>query len=292
MKSKLEQFNLLDEVTADDSQVRDQGDRTCFAPSPSFHYSTNPAGGLAEQPDTNDVPEYPGQDEEGDEKPTSEGLDQATTEQLTDDPGSGVQTVGRFDEGESSDEAEPEQARPVVDEESNAGLLSSGEHTEQPVDVAENDPEQGTTAVTASDDGHPGSAEDLDAAAVHEHPDVRDTPPLEGNSTEYEDVAATNEDHEADYNENGQDSEPGETVNIEGDAGDEDWETTASDIQHTQDDLEQHEADGGATGTEKREQILGISIADDLKPPSTDPNTIELTASRPDEDLTVVQQGT
>lgn len=291
MKSKLEQFNLLDEVTADDAQVRDQGEYRCFVPSLSSHYSTKPADGLAEQPDTNDVPEYPGQDEEGDEKPTSEGLDQ-TTEQLTDDPGSGARTVGRFDEGESSDEAEPEQARPVVDEESNAGLLSSDEHIEQPVGVAENDPEQGTTVVTASDDGHPVSVEDLDAPAVHEHPAVRDTPPLGGNPTEYEDVVATNEDHEADYNENDQDSEPGETVTIEGDARDEDWETTASDIQQTQDDREQHEAGGDATGTEKREQALGLSIVDDLKPPSTDPDTIELTDSRPDEDPTAAQQGT
>ena len=230
----------------------------------SFHYLTKPVGGLAEQPDANDVPEYPGQDEEGDENPTSEGLDQATTEQLPDDVGSGAHTVGRFDEGESSNETEPEQAQPAGDEEPNAGLLSSDEHTEQPVGVAGDDPEQETTAVTASDDGHPGSAEDLDTVTVHEHSDARDTPPLGGNSTEYENVVATNEDHEADYNENDQDREPGETVTIEGDARDDDWETTTSDVQQTQDDLEQHEVEGDAVGTEKRKQAVGISIGDDL----------------------------
>ena len=132
--------------------------------------------------------------------------------------------------------------------------------------MAENDPEQEITVVTASDDGHPGSAKDLDAAAVHEHSDVRDTPPLGGDSTEYEDVVATNEDHEADYHENDQDREPGETVAIEGDARDDDWETTVSEVQQTQDDLDQREVEGDAAGTERSEQADGINIADNLTP--------------------------
>jgi len=180
------------------------------------------------------------------------------TEQLTDDVGSGAYTVGRFDEGESLNEAEPEQAQPAGDEESNVGLLFSGEYTEQPVGAAENDPEQ---AVTASDSGHSGSAEDLDAVTVQQHPDVRDTLPLGGNPTEYEDVFAINE---VDYNETDEVSESGEAVTIEGDTRDDDWETTASDAQQTQDNLEQHEVEGDGVGTEKREQAVGISITDDL----------------------------
>jgi hypothetical protein len=140
LKSKLEQFNLLDEVTAEDAQVRGQGKQTYLSPYYRPCYSTKSAGGLAEQPDANDVPEYPDQDEEGDENSTFEGLDQATTEQQTDGAGSGAHTVDRFDEGESSNEAEPEQAQPAGDEESTAGLLSGDEHTEQPVGAAEDDP--------------------------------------------------------------------------------------------------------------------------------------------------------
>jgi hypothetical protein len=265
LKSKLEQFNLLDEVTAEDAQVRGQGGQTYYVPLLSSCYSTKSAGGLAEQPDANGVPEYPDQDEEGDENSTFEGLDQATTEQLTDGAGSGAHTVDRFDEGESSNEAEPEPAQPAGDEESNAGLLSSDEHAGQSVGAAENDPEQGTTAGTASDNGHSGPTEYIDAATVHEHSDVHSMPPLGGNSTQYEDVAATNEDHEADYNENDQDGEPGETVTIEGDAGGDDWETTTSDVQQSQGDLGQHEAEGDDVRTEKREQAVDIIIADDSR---------------------------
>jgi hypothetical protein len=119
--------------------------------------------------------------------------------------------------------------------------------------VAEYDRKQGATAVTVSDSGYPGSAEDLDAAAVHEHSDVRNTPPMGGNSTGYEEVVATNEDYETDYNGNDPDSEPGETVTIEGDTRDGDWETTASDAQQTQNDLEQHEVQHDAVGMEKSE---------------------------------------
>lgn len=266
MKSKLEQFNLLDEVTADDTQVRDLGEHTYLIHLLPSHCSTKPIGSLAEQPDANDVSAYPGQDEEDDENPTSEGLDQATTEQPIDDAGSGAHTVDRFDEGESSNEAEQRQAQPAGDEESNVGPLSDDEHTEQPVGAAENDHEQEATAVTASYDGHPGSAEDLDAAAIHDHSDIRNTPPLGGNSTKYEEVVTTNEDYEADYNENDQDSEPGETDTLEGDAGDGDWATTTFDAQQSPDSPEQHGAEGDAVGTENRKQVVTISIADDLIP--------------------------
>jgi len=223
-----------------------------FHPLLSSHFSTRPIGDLAGRPDGNDVPEYPAQDE-SDEIPTSEGLDQVTTEQQTDDTGSGAHAVDRFDEGESSNEAEPEQAQPAGDEETIAGPLSGDEHTEQLVGVAEGDHEQGTVTTTASDNGYPGSEEDLDAAAVHDHSDVRNTPPLGGNSTEYEEVVATNEDYEADYNKNDQDSEPGDTVAIENDARGGDWETTASDAQQIQDDMEQHEVQEDTARTDHRE---------------------------------------
>jgi len=236
-----------------------------FRPLLSSHYSTRPIDDLAGRPDANDVPEYPAQDE-SDETPTSEGLNQVTTEQRTDNAGSGIHSVDRFDEGESSNEAEPERVQPAGDEDSIAGPLSGDEHTEQPVGVAEGDREQGTATATASDDGYPGSGEDPDAAAVHDHSDVRNPPPLGGNSTEYEEVAATNEDYEADYNENDQDSDPGEKVAIGNDARGGDWETTTSDAQQTQDDLEQHEIQGDAARMDNCEQMVCITIADDLTP--------------------------
>ena len=291
LKSKLEQLNLLDEATADDGQFRDQDERTYFISLMSSHCSIKPAGDLTEQPDAKGVPEYPAQDEEGYEDPTSEGFDQAVTEHPTDDAGPDVHTVDHFDEGELSVEVEPEQAQPAGDEEYDVGPLSGDEHTERPAGVAEGDPERGAATVTASDNGDPGSAEDLDASAVHEHSDVHDTQPL-GDSADYGEVAVTDQDYEADYNENGQDSEFGETVAIEGDARDGDWETTVSEVQQTHDDLEQHEGEADAAGTDKCEEMVHITIADGLTPPSTDSDTTGLTAPGLDDDPTVVQQGT
>jgi len=137
--------------------------------------------------------------------------------------------------------------------------------------------------VAVSDSGYPGSAEDLDATAVYEHSDVHNTPPLGGNSTEYEEVVATNEDYQADYNENDPDSEPGEMVAIEGDARDGDWETATSDQQPTQGDPGQHEIQRDAAGVDKGEQVLRITIADSLTPLSTGSDTIDLTAPGLDE---------
>jgi hypothetical protein len=256
LKSKLEQFNLLDEVSVDDAQLREQGEQTLFLPLLSPHYSAKPTDDLVERPDINDVPEYSTQDEQGDEPLAPEGFGQVTTDQRTDDGGSDAHAVDRSDEGEPLNEPELEQAQPASYEESTAGPLAGDEHTEQPVGVAEGDHEQGTTAVTISDNDYPGSAEDLDAAAVHEHSDVRNTSPPGGNATEDEEAVATNEDYEADYNENDPHSELGETVTIQGDTRDGDWERTASDAQQTQDHLEQHEIQHDATGVDKCEQVV------------------------------------
>ena len=289
MKSKLEQFNLI-EVSVDDTQLREQGEQIYFILLLSSHYSAEPADDLTEQANVNDIPEYPTQDEEEDDNPTSEGLDQGTIEQQTDGAGSSVHVVDRFDEGESSNQVEPEWAQPG-DEESTAGPLSGDEHTEHPDGVAEDDREQRTGGTTVSDNGYPVSAEDLDTAAIHEHSDVHTTPPLGENSTEYEEVVATNEDYEADYNEDDPDSEPGEAVTIEGDARDGDWETTASDAQQTRDDLEQHEVQHEATGMGEREQVVHIAVTDNLTLPTADSDTIDLTTPGPDDDPIATQQG-
>ena len=223
-----------------------------------------PTDDLTEQLDANEVSEYPAQDERGENQP--EGFDQTTIEQQTDDADSSAPAVDRFDEGESSNEAEPGQAQPAGYEEPTTGPLSGDEHTEQLVGVVEGDHEEGTTVVTISDIVYPGSAEDLDTTAVHEHSDVHNTPPLGGNSTEHEEVIANNEDYEADHNENDPDNEQGETVAIEGDARDGDWETAASDAQQTQDDLGQHELQPDAAGVDKGEQVPRITVPDDLTP--------------------------
>lgn len=260
-----------------------------YAPSPHRHHSAKPADDLTERADANDAPEYPAQDEGGDENPTSEEFGQATTQQQADDAGSGAHTVDRFSEGESSNGAEPERAQPD-NEETAPDLLPSDEHTEQPVGVVEGDHEQETETVTVSEGGHPGSTADLDTAAIHEHFDVRNTPPLGGNSTEYEEVVATNEDFEAHYNEGDPDSEPGETVTIQGDAIDGDWETT-SNAQQTQDDLEQHEVRGDSVGVDKRAVVRRVVVANELTPPSTDSDTIDLTDPRLDDGPIAAQQG-
>ena len=291
MKSKLEQFNLLDEAGAEGVQPREHGEQTYSIPLSSSHHPVKLADDLTEQPDTNGAPEYLAQNEEGDENPTSEGLDQTTTERQSDDVDSGVPAVDSLHGGESSNEAELEQVQPADDEESTADPLLGEEDTEQPVGTAEDDRDQGTAAATALDSGYPGPTEELDATAVHEHSDNRNTPPLGGNSTEYEEVAVTNEDYEADYNETEKDSEPGETVTIESDARDGDWETTASDPQHAQDDLEQHEDQHDVVGADKREQVVCITAADDLTPSSADSDTIDLTDPRFDDGPIVTQQG-
>ena len=205
-----------------------------------------------------------------------------TTEQQTEDAGSGALAVDRFDEGESSNEAELGQAQPAGDEEPTTGPLSGDEHTERPVGVVEGDHEEGTTVVTVSDSGYLGPAVDLDATAALENSNVRDTPPLGGTSTEYEEADATNEDYEADYNEIDPGSEPGETVTIEGDARDGDWETAASDAQHTQDDLGQLELQHDAAGVDKGERVIHITITNDLTPPSIGFDTVDLTTPGPD----------
>lgn len=230
--------------------------RHASSPLLSPHYSAKPTDDLAELPDTNDVPEYSAQDGQGDEPLASEGFDQVTTEQQTDDAGSGAHAVDRSDEGEPLNELELEQAQPAGHEESTVGPLAGGEHTEQPVVVAEGDHEQGTTALTVSDNDYSGSTEDLEVAAAHEYSDGRNTPPLGGNATEDEEAVAINEDYEADYNENDPHSEPGETVTIEGDARDGDWERTTSDAKQAQDHLEQHGIQHDTTGVDKREQVV------------------------------------
>lgn len=244
---------------------------------------------LTEPPNVHEDLDYPAQDQEGNENLTSEGHYQVTTEQQTDVPGPAVHAIDRSGEGESSNDVEPEQAQPADDEESTVGPLSGDECTELPVGVVESNRAQGTAVVTDSDNGHPGPAEDLDAAAAHDHPDHRNTPLLGENSTEYEEVVTPNEDYEADYNENDQDSEHGEPVAIEGYARDADWETTASDTQHTQYDQEQHEYD--AAGTDKCGQTVRILSTDDLTPLSIDSETIDLTAPNPDHDHITGQQG-
>lgn len=237
-----------------------------------LHYSAK----LTEQPDANEFSEYPAQDEEGDEN-QPEGFDQATIEQQTDDADSGAPAVDRFDEGESSNEAELEQTQPAGDEEPATGPLPGDERTEQPAGVV-GDHEEGTTVVTVSENGYPAAAEDLDATAAHEQSDAHETPPLGGNLTDHEEVPATNENYEAEYNENDPDSDQGETVTIEGDAREGDWETAASDAQQTQDDLGQHELQRDAAGVDKGEQVPRITTADDLTPSNTGFDTIDLTA--------------
>ena len=287
MKSQLEQFNLLDEAIADDAQVQDQGGHARFVLTPSCR-SVNFIGGVAEQPDANDALGYLGQGGEDDENPASEGLGRATTEQPTDGAGSDAYTVDHFDGGESSDEAEPEQARPAGDEESDTGQLLGDEHTEQLAGVVENDPEHRTAAATA-DGGHPSPAVDLGATNVHEYSDLHDLPLLGDKTTESEEAVVANEFYEADYHQNEQDSEPGGTPTIEGGTRGGDLETTASDAQQVQDDL--HD-DGDVLGTEKGEQAAGIDTTDNLTSLSVDSDTTELTAPRPDDDPTATQQGT
>ena len=244
----------------------------------SSHCSAKPADDLTDQPDANEVSEYPAQDEEGDEN-HPEGLNQATIEQQTDDADSGAPAVDRFGEGESSNEAEPGQAQPAGDEGPTTSPLPGDEHTEQPIGVVQGDHEEGTTVVAVSDGGYPGSAEDLDTAAVREHSDVHNAPPPGGNSTEYEGVVATNEDYEAYYNGNDPDSDQGEAVTIEGDTREGDWETAASDAPQTQDDLGQHGLQHDAAGVDKGERAPSVTTTtDDLTPPSTGSNTQDLTA--------------
>ena len=263
LKSKLEQFNLLGEVSVDHDQPRGSGKQT-VPPLILSHCSSKPTDDLTEQPDADDVPEYPAQDGEGDENPISEVFDQTTTEQQTDGVGSGVQAVDHFDEGESPNETEPEQAQPAGDEESTAGPLSADEHAEQPVGVVEDDHEQGTAVTTDSDSGYPGSAEVPVPSTFHEHIYLRNAP-LGGNSTEYEEVVTTNEDYEADYNGDDPEGELGETVTIEGDARYGGREATVPDPQ-TQGGQEQYETQRDTVVTNKCKQVIRTTAADGLTP--------------------------
>lgn len=244
-----------------------------------------------EQPGIHDDPNYLAQDEEGNETLTSEGHGQTTAEQQTDYPGSAGRAIDDFDEGESSHEAEPEQAQPADDEESTVGPLSGDEHTEQPTGAAEDDREPEAAAVTNPDSDYLGPTEGLDAAAAHEHSDDY-SPLLFGeNSIEYEEAVATNDNYESAYNENDLGGEHGETVAIEGDARFADWETTTPDAQHTQDDLEQHKDQDDAEETDKREQVACVVSADDLTSPFTDSPTIDPTIPNHCDDCITGQQG-
>jgi hypothetical protein len=284
LKSKLEQFNLLDEANADDPRLGDHCKQNVppYCP-PITTFTDEPA----EHPGSRDDSDYLAQHEQGNENLTSEEHDQVTDEQQTDDPGSASHAVGHFGEGESSNDAEPEQAQPADDQVSTVGPLSGDECTEQPIDTVEDDREQGVATVTDPDNGYPGPAGDLDAAAIREHSDDRNTPPLGENSTEYEEVVAANQGDESDYNENDQDSGHGETVAIEGDTKDDDWATTAPDAQH----LESHKDQDDADETDRCEQAARIVSTDDLTSPSTDSGTIDLTAPNADDDRITGHQG-
>ena len=259
--------------------------------SPLYSFVTIFIDGLTEQPGARDDSDYLAQDEEDNETLTSEGHDQATAEQQTDDLDPTTYAVDYFDEGESSNDAEPEQVQPVDDEESTVGLSSGDERTEQPVGVVEDNHEPGAAPVTDSDGGHPGPAEDLDTAAAHERSGDRHTPPLGDNSTGYEEAIATNEDYEPDYNETDQASEHEETIVTEGDARNADWATTAPETQHIQDDLQQHKGQDDAEETDKCEHVARAVSADDLTPPSTDSYIIDFTTPAPDDDHITGQQG-
>jgi len=108
------------------------------------------------------------------------------------------------------------------------------------------------------DGDHLGSAEDLDTTALHGHSDDRNTAQL-GDLAEYGDATAINEDYEADYNDNDQSSETGETVTTKVDARDGDWETTASDGQPTQDDQEQYGDQHDAVGVDKHFDAIDLT---------------------------------
>lgn len=216
---------------------------------------------LTEQPGTHDDFDYPAQDEQDNESLTSEGHDQAAAEQQPGDPGSDPHAVDNFDEGETSNDAEPEQVQPAEYEESTVDPLSGDEGTEQPVGAVEDNREQGSAAVTDSENGYPRPTEGLDTTDAHEHPDDRNTPPLGENSTEYEEVVATNEVYELDNDENDQGSEHGVTVAVEGDTRDADWATTAPDAQHLEWRKDQDDAE-----TDKREQVARVFPTVDLTP--------------------------
>lgn len=181
LRSKLEQFNLLDEPGVDDTQLREHYDPT-------------------EQPSPRDGQDYLTQ-EEATETLILEEHDRPNVEEQSDDPSSAAHAVDHFEEGDPPSDAKLGQARSVDDEESTLFPLSGDDHTEQPVGVAEDDPGQETAVVPDSESGYPGPQEDLDAEAVHGHSDDHDAP-------------------QSDYNENDQGSEHGEIVPIEGDTRD------------------------------------------------------------------------
>ena len=242
---------------------------------------------LTEQPNAHDDSGYPAQDEQGNEDLASEGHDQATAEQQIGDPSSPPRAVDNFDEGESSNDAEPEQAQPADDEEATVGPLSGDEYTEQPIGAVEDDHGQGAAAVTDSENGYPGPVEGLDVTAVHEHSGDRFSPPLGENPTEYEEAVTVNEGYELDDNEIDQGNEHEETVAMEGDARDADWTTAAPDAQ----DLEWHKDQDDVEETDKREQVSRVVSTGNLTSLPTDSETIDLTASNADDDRITGQQG-
>ena len=246
-------------------------------------FTDNPA----EQPGAHDDSDYLTQDGEVNENLTSEEHDQSAAEQQTDDLGSAAYAADHFDEGESSNDAEPEQTQPADDEESTVGPLSGDERTEQPVGVEDNHEQ----AIADLDRGYPRPAEDFDAATLHVPSDDRDAQSFGEILTERKKVTAANEDYESDYNEVDQGSEPGESVAIEGDARDADWEKSASDAQGTQDYLEQHKDQDDAEEVHEREQVARTIVAGDLMFLFTDSGTIDLTAQNPDDDHITRQQG-
>lgn len=244
LKSKLEQFSLLDETGADDVQLR-------------THY------GLAEQvgvrDDSDDLARY----EEGNEDSSPEEPKQAASEQ-TDGADTAVHTVGRSDEGEPSNDTGPEQAQPTADDSSTKGTLSGNECPGQLVGTVEDEEEEGTVGVTGSEAGYSGLAEDPDPAAVHEQPGDHDIFPLGENPTEHEEAVATTEDYKISHHENDDDSEHEENVVIEGNTKGVDWGTAASNMRQPQDDSEHHDQDD-AEGTYEHSALVDLTTtnADD-----------------------------
>jgi hypothetical protein len=188
-----------------------------------------------------------------------------------------------------TNDANPEQAEPGDDEESTVGPLSGDGRTEQPIGLAGDDRESITAAVADSDGGYSGPAGDPDLAAVHEHSDDRNIP-FGGNTTEYEEVVTTNEDYDAGCNESDQTNDRGETVAIEGDAGDGEWETSAPDAQREGPEHLEDQDDAEAIDT-REQSCFRVVFADHLNPPFIDSGTIDLTAPMPDHDHIIEQQG-
>src|SRR5579872_6500261 len=152
---------------------------------PSTRNSKELTDDLPEQPGARDDSDYQAEDGEGNEDPTLGKLNRVTTEQ-TAGADTVAHTVDRSDEGESSNDAEPEQVQQAGDGVSAVEPYSSDERPGQPVGAVKDDGEQGTVGSTHPENGFPAPTEGLDAAAAHEQPDDHNTSPLGENSTEYE----------------------------------------------------------------------------------------------------------